>query len=116
MGLLFRGEDLDPLAVGIGDEVQAHAGVLSDDAAHLLVEFMEGVEVVHGEGDMGVLAAVVVGLHLPAVPGELDLEGRLVVCGRECKDSRRSQSGNPCQLQRVSKLPARYRSRYVRPS
>lgn len=55
-------------------------GVLPDDTAHLLVEFMESVEIVHGECDVGVLAAVVVRLHLPAVPGELDLEGRLVVC------------------------------------
>ena len=76
MGLLFRGDDLDPLAVGVGDEVQAHAGVLSDDAAHLLVEFVEGVEIVHGECDVGVLAAVVVRLYLAAVPGELDFEKR----------------------------------------
>lgn len=79
MGLLFRGEDFNPLAVGVGDEVQAHAGVLPDDAAHLLVKLVEGVEIVHGECDAGVLAAVVVRLYLAAISGELDLEGRLVV-------------------------------------
>ena len=79
MGLIFRGEDFNPLAVGVGDEVQAHAGVLPDDTALLLVKLVEGVEIVHGEGDVGVLAAVVIRLHLPAVPGELDLEGRLIV-------------------------------------
>ena len=67
---------LNPLAVGVGNKVNAHAGILADDAAHLLVEFMECPKVVHDKGDVGILTAVVAGFRLVAVPGELDFEKR----------------------------------------
>ena len=72
-------QNLNPLALGVGDEIKAHARVLANDAAHLFVKLVGGVEVVHDESDMGIFAAVLVGLNASAVPGELNLEGHVVV-------------------------------------
>ena len=72
-------QNLNPLALGVGDEIKAHARVLANDATHLFVKLVGGVKVVHDESDMGVFAAVLVGLNASTVPGELDLEGHVVV-------------------------------------
>lgn len=53
--------------------------VLEHDAAHLLVEAVVSVVVVHLEGYVGVIAPVGIGLGAPTVPGELQLEGGRVV-------------------------------------
>ena len=43
------------------------------------MELTGGGHVVHGKGQVRVLAAVVIGLHAPLVPSELELEVALVV-------------------------------------
>ena len=45
-------EDFQPAAVGILDEVDAHALVHEAHAAHLLVQGARGVDVVHLEGQV----------------------------------------------------------------
>lgn len=72
-------QNLNPLALRVGDEIKAHAGVLANDAAHLFVKLVGGVKVVHDESDMGIFATILVGLNAPTVPGELDFEGHAVV-------------------------------------
>ena len=71
-------QNLNPLALGVGDEIKAHARVLANNAAHIAF-VVGGVKVVHDEGDMGVFATILVGLNAPTVPGELDFEGHAVV-------------------------------------
>lgn len=72
---LAGGQNLNPLALGVGDEIKAHARVLANNATHLFMKLVGGVKVVHDEGDMAVFATILVGLNAPTVPGELDFEG-----------------------------------------
>src|SRR5699024_8183520 len=67
-------DDLEPAAVGILDEVDAHALVHEAHAAHLLMQGACRVHVVHLEGQVRVAPAVDVGLCAAAVPSEFDLE------------------------------------------
>ena len=73
-------DDLDPLTVGVGDEVKTHRGILTNDATHLLVKLMDGVEVVYDKGNMGVLASIIIWLNLAAVPSELNFKRSLFIC------------------------------------
>lgn len=72
-------QNLNPLTLGVGDEIKAHARVLANNATHLFMKLVGGVKVVHDEGDMGVFAAILVGLNASTNPGELDFEGHAVV-------------------------------------
>lgn len=72
-------QNLNPLALGVGDEIKAHTRVLANNVTHLFMKLVGGVKVVHDEGDMGVFATILVGLNAPTVPGELDFEGHTVV-------------------------------------
>ena len=72
-------QNLNPLTLGVGDEIKAHARVLANNATHLFMKLVGGVKVVHDEGDMGVFATILVGLNASTVPGELDFEGHAVV-------------------------------------
>ena len=46
---LFGGHDLDPVAVRIGDKIDAHGGILKADAAHGLMVAVNRLIVVHVE-------------------------------------------------------------------
>ena len=76
---LAGGQNLNPLTLGVGDEIKGHARVLANNAAHLSMRLVGGVKVVHDEGDMGVFAAILIGLNAPTVSDELDFEGHAVV-------------------------------------
>ena len=67
--------NLNPVAVGVGDEVDAHGGVLKADAAHGLVPGVEGVVFVGAEGQVELALPQVVGLLPVPEPGQLQLEG-----------------------------------------
>ena len=56
-------QNLNPLALRVGDEIKAHARVLANNATHLFMKLVGGVKVVHDEGDMGVFAAILEGLN-----------------------------------------------------
>ena len=81
--LVKAADDLDPAAVRIGDEVEAHTRILLHDAAHLLVKGMECVVVVHADAHMGGAVAVVVRALKTAVPCKLELEVGLVVADED---------------------------------
>ena len=49
--VLAGGDDFEPVAVGVGDEVDAHFGVFEADAAHLFVERVGTFVVVDFEGE-----------------------------------------------------------------
>ena len=68
-------QNLNPLTLGVGDEIKTHARVLANNAAHLSMKLVGGIKVVHDEGEMGVFATILVGPNAPTVPGELDFEG-----------------------------------------
>ena len=78
--LLLR-QDLDPVAIRISDEVDAHREVFVADAAHLLVLLVRGVEVVRCDGEVKFVLAEVVGLLAVVEPGELELVRRLTAVG-----------------------------------
>ena len=73
------GEDFDPIAVGVFDEVDAHVGVLEADATHGGVFGVEGIVVLGTEGEVELLVAEVVGFGAVAEPGEFELEIALMV-------------------------------------
>lgn len=73
------GEDFDPVAVGVFDEVDPHVGVFEADAAHGGVFGVEGIVVFGAEGEMELFVAEVVGFGAVAEPGELELKVALVV-------------------------------------
>lgn len=73
------GEDFDPIAVGVFDEVDAHVGVFEADAAHGGVFGVEGIVVFGAEGEVELFVAEVVGFGAVAEPGELELKVALVV-------------------------------------
>ena len=50
IGSVAGGEDFDPVAVGVFDEVDAHVGVFEADAAHGGVFGVEGIVVFGAEG------------------------------------------------------------------
>ena len=81
--LVKTADDLDPAAVRIGDEVEAHTRILLHDAAHLLVQGVEGVVVIHANAHVGVAVAVVIRALVSAVPRELELEVGLVVADED---------------------------------
>ena len=70
-------QDLDPVAIRISDEVDAHREVFVADAAHLLVLLVCGVEVVRCDGEVEFVLAEVIGLLAVVEPGELELVRRL---------------------------------------
>ena len=72
-------QNLNPLTLGVGDEIKAHARVLANNAAHFFMKFVGSVKVVHDEGDMGVFTAVLVGLNVATIPSEFNFEGHAVV-------------------------------------
>lgn len=41
-------QNLNPLTLGVGDEIKGHVRVLANNAAHLLMKLVGGVKVVHG--------------------------------------------------------------------
>ena len=72
-------DDLDPVAVRVGDEVDAHFRVFKDDAAHLLVQGVGGGIVVGFEGQVELLFADVILLRMVGKPGELQLKVGILV-------------------------------------
>lgn len=58
-------QNLNPLTLGVGDEIKTHARILANNATHLFMKLVGGVKVVHDEGDMGVFATILVGLNAP---------------------------------------------------
>ena len=73
------GEDFDPVAIGVFDEVDAHVGILEADAPHGGVLGVEGIVVLGAEGEVEFLVAEVVGFGAVAEPGEFELEIALMV-------------------------------------
>ena len=71
---LFLWQNLNPAAVRILDEVEAHGGVIVHHAPHFVVELASFFHVGHAEGNVGVLAAIVVGFGYAFVPSKLQLK------------------------------------------
>ena len=71
--------DFNPVAVRVGDEINAHGGVFKLDAAHLLVLFVRGSHIRRRHGEVIFELAEIIGLGAVAQPGELQLEIGLAV-------------------------------------
>ena len=72
-------DDLQPVAIRVLDEVNAHGGVLVADDAHLAVQLVGGLKILRPEGQVEFAFAQIVGLGVVLEPGELQLEIRLLV-------------------------------------
>ena len=73
--LFVLGHDLQPVAVRVLNEVDAHGGIFVADAAHGLMLGFGGVKVGHGEGQVEFPLAQVIGLGMIPQPGQLQTEG-----------------------------------------
>lgn len=74
VALIFLRHDLDPIAVGIGDEVDPHGRVFKADAAHVLVLLVQLLVLIGVEGQVELALAQVVGLLAVPQPGQLQLK------------------------------------------
>lgn len=68
------GDDLDPVAVGVLDEIDAHSRVFKADAAHLPVLGVPDVEFVGDEGQVKLPLTQIIGLRAVLQPGQLQLK------------------------------------------
>lgn len=69
------GHDLQPVAVRVRDEIDAHGLVFKADTAHLLVQSVSGRIIVHGERQMELVFTQVVGFGAVRQPCQLQLWG-----------------------------------------
>ena len=76
---LLARDDLQPVAVRVGDKVDAHGRVLEADAAHLLVLFVRGLEIIHAEREVELVVAEIVRLVPVAQPCQLEQVRRCAV-------------------------------------
>ena len=68
-------DNLDPVAVGVRDEVDTHSRVLKADAAHGFVLGVQGIVLAGVEGQVELALPQVVGLGAVPEPGQLQKEG-----------------------------------------
>ena len=69
-----RGDDFEPVAVRVLDEINAHGRIFKADAAHGGVLLMGGFVVIRLEGQVELALAQVVSAGVVAQPGELQLK------------------------------------------
>ena len=70
----MSGNDLDPVAVGVADEIDAHGGIFEADAAHFLVLGVGRLVILGLQGQMEFTLAQIVLLRMVPKPGELQTE------------------------------------------
>jgi len=88
--LSFRGDDFQPISVGVLNKIEAHPSVFIAYAAHFFMEFMRRGYVVGYKGDMRFVVAELVRALFFAEPRQLNLmRGRAAgICDkRELKTS-----------------------------
>ena len=77
---LFYGQHLDPVVVGIADEIKPHVVILVTDATHGAVVFADGVVVArHAHAEMALVFAQFIGSGVVAQPCQFEAESRLPV-------------------------------------
>lgn len=75
----LSGDDLDPVSVGIGDEIDTHGGILKADTAHGRVLLMGKSKVINRESQMKLTLAKVIGLGTAGEAGQFKGEIALAV-------------------------------------
>ena len=75
----FGGDDLQPVAVGVFDEVNSHICIFKADTAHLPVLRKSGVKIIYRKCKVDLVVAQLIGaVHVPQ-PGQLQqMRGGLV--------------------------------------
>ena len=68
---IILGNDLQPVAVRVFDEVDVHGRILKADAAHFAVLFVCGVKIAHGKCHVELTLAQIVGLGMILQLGQL---------------------------------------------
>ena len=68
------GNDLQPVAVGIGDEINAHGRIFKADTAHLLVQLVGRFVVIRLEGQVEFAFSQIISLGMLFQPGQLQLK------------------------------------------
>ena len=72
-------QDFQPVAIGVGDKVNAHGRVFVADAAHFLMELVGGIEVFGFKGQMEFAFTQIIALRMVFQPGQLQLEAALFI-------------------------------------
>ena len=76
---LLCGNDFQPVAVRVGDEIDAHCRIFKADAVHFLVLCVRGLEIIHAEGKVELIVAEIVRLVPVAQPRQLEQMRRYAV-------------------------------------
>ena len=76
---LLCGNDLKPVAVRVGDEIDAQCRIFKADAVHFLVLCVRGLEIIHAEGKVKLVITEVVRLVPVAQPRQLEQMRRYAV-------------------------------------
>ena len=95
--LLFARYDLDPVAVGITDEVNTHIRIFITDTAHLLMQSVCCLKIICCKSDMTLILAQLIGLRMIFEPGQLNLKAAgiiLQITKREASILRLQLSGD----------------------
>ena len=82
-GRVPGGDDLDPIAVGVGNKVNAHCGVFKADAAHLPVVPVGRLVIIRPQGQVEFTLAQVILLGVIPQPGQFQAKIRLSVAQKD---------------------------------
>ena len=76
---LLCGNDFQPVAVRVGDEIDAHCRIFKADAVHFLVFCVRGIEIIYAEGQVELVVTEVVRLVPVAQPRQLEQMRRYAI-------------------------------------
>ena len=76
---LLCGNDFQPVAVRVGDKIDAHCRIFKADAVHFLVLCVCGIEIIHAEGQVELVVTEVVRLVPVAQPRQLEQMRRYAI-------------------------------------
>ena len=85
--LIANGNDFQPIAIRVGDEIDAHRFVFIADAAHFLMQRVCRIKIFCTESQMEFALTKVIALGMIAQPGQFQFEIRGVVA-QESDDER----------------------------
>ena len=74
------GHNLQPVSIGVFNEVNAHRSVFEANAAHFAVQRMRRVKIIRAEGKVEFTFTEVIFLRMIAQPRQLKLEAERIVC------------------------------------
>ena len=74
------GHNLQPVSIGVFDEINAHRSVFEANAAHFAVQRMRRVKIIRAEGKVEFALTKIIFLRMIAQPRQFELEAERIVC------------------------------------